>query len=444
MDIYEKIIYKILHLENNIFSYYHNKKDRVDGIYKFFFGCFINNNNTKIYKNKFHFLSEMFDNFYFSNRLKERNIFSYYFYKIQKTYHTLNRFCYLYKVKKANLIVNTDLQLNDIHLGQKNVICIYHNNAKYLFKLEDLLKIVYTSLTNSYLFFSEPFSVKNPYNNLPFGKSILYYIYFYLIKNAQIGYIKNEHLDLFLKFKQCNFNMTCFVDNYEYILRECAIKNYIINSTKTQLQEEIYLMLVSHNTRNMYNKIRIDKNFPTDELVEIMKPYLYLYLKSKYSLVEKNKLISSYYLNRRLLEFQKFNPRFGRKYIIYIHIKDFNDKILETKSHIEFDIKHKKFNTHNEFFMENHLSYKYDMYEVTNNDIDTDNEDNDTNSNTNNVIRQPNNSHINFLVIVNDMIQQQDQGENEDQEQYNEEDDVTIDEEQELTEEEYEDDGSIS
>ena len=170
------IINRLINLDNNIFSLNYDKTDTVSGMHKIFFYNLYNNIQTKTYTSKFCFLNETLNNFYFINKPIERYEFLVFFYKIQKTYHILNRFVFLYKYKKSRLTVSTDLQLNEIKIEDPNVICIYHIGSKYLFKIEELLKIIYISLTNCFSFFSEPLSIKNPYNNIPFGKSILYYI----------------------------------------------------------------------------------------------------------------------------------------------------------------------------------------------------------------------------------------------------------------------------
>lgn len=367
MNTFETIIYKVINIKNNVFSPNYDKTDNIANIHKFFFGGYIGN---KIYKNKFDFLNETVNNFYLSKKLEERNEFINYFNRIQKIYHTLNRFCFLCKFKKAKLIVNTDLQLNEIRIDQKNILLIYHNNCKYLFKIQDLLKIIYTSLTNTYMFFCEPITIKNPYNNLPFEKSVFYYIYFYLINNTYIGYIKHEYIDIFFKFKKCNFNMTKFVDNYEHILRENSIDNYITNSTKLQIKSDILKMIREYNLCYPRYKINIDIEFPTDILIKIMKPYLHLYLTAYYSLVQKNKIDAKYKLNKKLKEFQQFNPSFGRK-IIILKDKIKCGKLVKCKSHTDFNYKHKKFNSYNiQNFMTNHLTYKYNDNNIENDDDD--------------------------------------------------------------------------
>ena len=123
-------------------------------------------------------------------------------------------FIHNYKYKKSNIVVNTDIGLNELIPNSKNVICIFHKNARYLFHINDLINIINTSLTNSYMFFSEPLPIKNPYNNLPFGKSTLYNIYFF------IKYKTNYHCDLLLKFFDCDFNLSLFKIKNEYLLRE--------------------------------------------------------------------------------------------------------------------------------------------------------------------------------------------------------------------------------
>jgi hypothetical protein len=225
MNTFQIITYNTLNINNNIFSHMYDLKDTIKSVHKFFFMHLLNNNLNNKANDKLTFFYDTINNFYFSKSIEAQNEFINYFYKIQKTYHTLNRFCYNYKVRKSKIVVNTDFQLNHLLINDKNTICIYHSGARYLFRIEELLKITYNCLTNTYLFFIDSIPIKNPYNNIPFGKSILYYIYFYIIYNFRIGFINNSHLDLFLKFVKCNFNMTKFVNNYEYILRELSIKN---------------------------------------------------------------------------------------------------------------------------------------------------------------------------------------------------------------------------
>jgi hypothetical protein len=169
--------------------------------------------------------------------------------------------------------------------------------------------------------------------------------------------------------------MTKFVDSYEYILRENAIRNYITNSTKIQIKDDILKMIKEYNVCYQKYMIDISSEFPTDILIKIMSPYLHLYLTAYYSLVPKNKSDAKYRLSRKLKEFQKFNPSFGRKVIVFKN-KIENGRFVRYKSHVDFNTKHKKFNIHtSQNFMNNHLSYKYNDDNIDD-DIDEENHEN--------------------------------------------------------------------
>jgi hypothetical protein len=354
MNTFQIIISKVLKLENNLFSYNY-KKDNIEEIYKIMFYGFFKNISNIVYFN------EIINNFYFINKQIQREKFIMYFSYIKKIYNSLNRFCFLYKYKKSKIMVNKDLQLNNININDKNVICIYHVKSKYLFKLDELLKIIFNSLTNSHLFISSPIPVKNPYNNLPFSKSILYNIYIYFIHNFNIiNYIKYDYIDLFIKFKNCDFNMTKFINKYEHILRDYSINNYIKSSTKLNIISKINEMIKEFNKNLKWNyHINIDKDFPNDILIKVMTPYLILYLNCLNSLIPVIKEQSKKDLYKKLHKFREYNPSFGRKIIISKFYFKKNFKIKLGKQNIVFDDKHIKFNEDNNF-MKNHLSYQYE------------------------------------------------------------------------------------
>jgi len=369
MSTFDLVVKKITSIDNNnIFLPKYNNNDNIYFIDKFFLNDFLLELKDK---SKFMFLQEITKNFYYKNNLQKNNL-TFLFNKIQKIYHILNRLIIRYKYKKSKIIINTDLQLNFINENDKNIICIFHNNLKYLFNINDILKLIYTSLTNSHLFFSQPLCIKNPYNNIPFGKSILYYIYYFLTNNITISSIKNKYIDIFLKFKECNFNMTKFVNKYEHIIRNYSIKNYIKNSSKQLLRIEIDLMIKNFNiNKNNNKKIIIDRNFPNDKLIKIMKPYLHLYFLGEYSLVSLIQRNSIVILNKKLIEFQSFNSKFGRK-ILKIKYKLQNGVNVPCGLSCHFIDNNIKFNLYNiNHFMTNHLSYK------ENNNFNVDNNNNE-------------------------------------------------------------------
>jgi hypothetical protein len=229
-------------------------------------------------------------------------------------------------------------------------MCIFQHNFKYLFHALDLIKITNYALTHCDSFFAEPKPLKNPYNNMPFSKSNLYNIYFYIRYNTTL------RPDLLFKYFDVNFNLTEFNSKYEYILREYSIENYVKNSSINILFVEALRMFSEYNC-SKYNKFRIDTNFPREELVKIMKPYLLLHMQSLYSLVQTKKTRARLILKTKLLNLYKFNSNFGKK-IMYPETKYEFGKSKVIYKHY-FDDKHVPFHKHSHDFLSSHATLNY-------------------------------------------------------------------------------------
>jgi len=365
MTTYNLIIKKLLNTDNNIFSSNYDKTDITDENCKLFFNIFLNNEiNTK---NKFKFFYENLNNIL----LKNKNKFIDYFCKIQKTYNVLNKFIYIYKFNKAKIVVNMDMALNEIKINQKNVLCVFDGNAKYLFLANDIINIIDTALTNNFSFFAQPVCVKNPYNNLPFLKSTLYNMYLFIKFNTYLV------PPLFFYFFYCNFNLSYFTYKYEYLLREASIQNYVFKSPSNILIKETKKMIEEYNDyckKNFKNNIIvIDKDFPQNKLIKIMRPYLLIYFNSNYSLLPYKKIEMRNMLRMLLLKFNKYNPQFGRKKYKILMGYNKNDKKCIVGKIIEFNDKHISFNNkkfQNNSFLTDHLVCKqmiyYDYNEINN------------------------------------------------------------------------------
>jgi hypothetical protein len=318
-------------------------KDCKEPMIQTIFTIFVENQYS--IQKKFGFYQTINNNIFLSSNVK--NEFNTLFFHIQKTYHALNKFVFLYKYNKTKIVVDMDMCLNKININEKNIICIFQNNGKYLFHALDLIKMFYISLTHSDTLFSNPIPLKNPYNNLPFTKSNLYNIYFF------IKYNTNFYSDLYFKFFLSNFNLTLFYQKYEYILREYSIENYIKNTSTNLLYLDTLSMIRSFNRNTTNYKINIDKDFPREKLVKIMKPYLLLYFVNLYSLVKVNKDQAYFQMHIKLMEFSKFNQNFGKKNI-HFEKENFLTKKKEVKK-ICFNDKHISFNKKEDDFLETHL-----------------------------------------------------------------------------------------
>jgi len=309
-------------------------------------------------KNKHIIYKELLTNFLIVNSREETDNFKKMFCKIQRTYNILNRFAYNYKFKRAKIIANLDMCLNELSEGNKNVISIIQINSKYLFNIKDLINIIETSLTNAHSFFAEPKKIKNPYNNVAFNKSTLYNIYFFIRFNT------NYYSELLFKFFDCNFNLTTFKQTYEHILREYVIKNYVYKSTSNILVNEIKYMIDEFNDiceeAGAHYKIEIHDTFPNNKLIKIMQPYLFLFCKALYSYHPVDKKNSTYYFKQGLLRFYKYNPNFGkvRADLVYKMDEKYVNRIVCVKSFEDKYILLNNIENQNNNFLTDHLEYE--------------------------------------------------------------------------------------
>jgi len=359
MHTFHLISKKIVSIDNNTSHIFSN-------IHKINFFIFFQKEYS--IQNKFTFLNEILKNIFNSYEIKEE--FVEYFNKIQKTYHAFSRLAFIYRYKKAKIMVDTDLIMNEINENNKFVYCLFQNNCKYLFTVHELIKIIHNSIANSCHFFSSPIPIKNPYSNIILNKSTLYNIYFFIKSKTLL------HPELFYYFFKTNFNMSKFYSEYQHLLRNFAVKNYLNNHSKDVIYNDVEYMINEYNELIKYrnHQIIIDHTFPKDLLIEIMTPYLLLFIKSHFSFMYTDRLLAKNLLKQKLYEFSKFNPQFGRK----IH-KTISFSIDNTKTGIfHYNTKHISFNESENIkdrneFMQNHSSK---LIEEVNDDSD-DSDDSD-------------------------------------------------------------------
>lgn len=308
---------------------------------------------------KFKLLQDGFTNIFYDTLIRDAHINI--FYKLQKVYRCMCRLAFIYKFKRAKLQVSTDLLLNDLTPTDKNVLTIFDSNSKYLFTLGDLINIFSASLCNSSYFIPLPIACKNPYNNLPFSKANLYNIYFFILQN------KIKVPVIIQNYFLCNFSLRRFEVENKRLIHEISIKCYVNNSPPAYLYSSITDMLYEHN--RCKPRLKIHPEFPLNKLVEIMRPYLILYYKSKYSgsrlLNRKNHSL----LCKKMKEFKRFNPNFGKK------MKAINSMTIGwigqppsavfNENHIMYSLR----NEDESAFKKSHLSV--DAYSTDNNDTDT-------------------------------------------------------------------------
>jgi hypothetical protein len=253
-------------------------------------------------KNKYNKIKKILDNIFIDNETKKAflNNIS----KAQRVYRGFSKLAQVYKYKKSELQITTNMMFDEIEPNHRNTIKIYHEGSLYLFTKYDLSRIINNSLINSPYYFAEPLIIRNPYNNVPFSKSILYTIYFRLIDNPL------KFPVLFHNFVWLDFDLHLFRAENECLIREQYFREYIYNTTNEVMNCEIRSML----STCCPNYINIVDDFPIIDLIRIFRPYYYLYLVSQYHIggLEKKKMASEY-LTHRLYELYLYNPLFGRE-----------------------------------------------------------------------------------------------------------------------------------
>ena len=290
-------------LEKTLFScmlcdYYRPNIKSLDGLSK-------SPNHTSIKrKNKFQmFYDIIWIHPFLSTEEKERLLL--FFCKIQRTYHAFLSLKKIWVFKRAIVAVDQDLFLNPIdQCHPKTFVCL-QDGKKYYFILSDLMKIMDRALTQHDHFDLEAYYPKNPYTNLPFSKSMMYNFYFYI---NQMGILIPT---LFHLFFLEDFNINNFVSKYDSIILKQIIKNYVFHANSTNFLHSILDMI----DENKYTcQWAIDSDFPDDKLMDIMRPYAYIYYLILYGKLSETRFMEmSSFLYHRLFVFWKFNPNFGKK-----------------------------------------------------------------------------------------------------------------------------------
>ena len=316
-------------------------------------------------ESKFKWLDSVMNNQFLSPEQKIE--FLYVFSMAQKVRTSLSRFIFLVKYKKARVYNISDLFGDSFDsIKPENMITILENNTKYVFPVKELINIMNTALSHSVHFFGEPIACKNPYTNIPFKKSSLYNIYFAIRNSTFIMPI------LLHQYFLSNFNLTRYAEENEWLIR-----SYCIDSYSSHISSDSIRLLVSgmFDDCNL-SRCPIDRDFPKDKLIEIMRPYIKLYYKGKYSLQNSKCNEYMYRLKVKLRMFIEHNPIFGRKKIIYkmgtFSKKKIVDKVLFNDDHIDF---HKKKST--DLFLKSHLTNNPETILNYGEDEDTDVQDSD-------------------------------------------------------------------
>jgi len=261
-------------------------------------------------KQKYAILSTIFRNRFLDEACREKVIDMYC--KNQRRYLALCRFAYLWKVKKAYTCVESDLYLNTIEPTKNNTFVLFQNNKKYCFIISDLIKTLEYAVCHEWEDEFDVISKKpcNPYNKQPFQNHDLFNIYFHMRFNMDVVIPSFFHL-WFLE----QFDLSTFLIKHKRLLRKICIKHHVFNVSNTSIliYKDIRIMLFDNN---FTRKWLIHDDFPKETLVDLMRPYLYMFYLIYYDVLEYEEIVLyEATLALELMKCYKCNPLFGRRTI---------------------------------------------------------------------------------------------------------------------------------
>jgi hypothetical protein len=184
----------------------------------------------------------------------------------QQHYHAFRCLAYRWRIRTSVTHNLLDFSLSPIDTQSRHAFPVYQGRNCYWFYLWDLRKHWMHSLTNlaSYLFCS-PVDFRNPYTNLPFRKSDLYNIYFRM-KDTMVTIPP-----LLTLYFQMNFSIHVLCKYHLNDFLMPTVDDFMKNGAEEDILFEEDNMVIELNLdRQMFAHLSL-------------KPYVRLYLLSKYS-----------------------------------------------------------------------------------------------------------------------------------------------------------------
>jgi hypothetical protein len=238
--------------------------------------------------------------------------------------------------------------MNPIQPGDKNTFVLVQNNMKYMFRIQELMSSIHTSLSHCVHFFPDPIVCKNPHTNIPLKKSDLYNIYFAIRETDYMMPV------LFHNYFLSNFHFNQFVRMNQHIINGEYLNTYVENNCFEKIIEYVRDMFETYDL-----KCRIHESFPKDKLFTVMKPYLKLYFISNFSNSEITKRRAMRILEKKLHKFVAYNSHFGKRKVKLTSVNPFQNI---KKCEYYYDEKHVPFfEKYKENFMTSHLDEHEEM-----------------------------------------------------------------------------------
>ena len=236
--------------------------------------------------------------------------------QVHRCYRGFTRLAYVWKYKRAPLVVSQDMCMEEIDTRKSYAFELFQQNKRFYFSVSDLINVIRNALINSCdgSFFVTSKRPTNPYNNCEFALHDLYNLYFHMRLKMCVTIPEFFHLWYLDKF---NFNVYCI--RRDRMLKRLCIETYVNNAMASDhmVVEDIFEMIAE----NKYTRTwLIHKDFPLKTLVEIMRPYLRVFYLVNYDILDHDEeLMCRTTLELKLRQFYLYNPNFGRRSIETSH-----------------------------------------------------------------------------------------------------------------------------
>ncbi len=256
-------------------------------------------------RNKYDALNDQLKNLFLSK--DKRDALLEYFMKAQKIYWTFKRFARKIYIKNhiKESPHSVDLTLNPLSSHPEHLkVKIIQNDIVYTFFINDIIKIINSSLTYAPDMFSEPTQPKNPYINLPFTTGNLLAIYNFVAASNKVM------PKLLHAYFLSEFNIPKFHIEYESLIREEVLKKFYDDASERKLYSDIIIMLRYH--KRSCRGLRIHPEFEKNKVIKSFKCMLIHNLQCQYSYQPTKRLFSKRIIKQYLEKFVENNPEFGR------------------------------------------------------------------------------------------------------------------------------------
>ena len=298
VTILEKIVPNVVIENNPVFIFPDPRRETRDFIDEYFVRSFLN-------RNKFDALNDQLKNIFLTSEKREINLN--HFMQAQKIYWIFKRFgrkIYVKNhVKDSPHTVDITLTPLDHHPDSLKVKFI-QKDILYTFFVNDLIKIINSSLTYAPDLFSEPTEPKNPYINLPFTISNLFSIYSFIANSNKVM------PKLLHAYFLCDFSIPKFHIEYESLIREEVLKKHYDDASNTKLYNDIIIML--RRNKRYCRSLRIHPEFDKSLVIKEFRCMLEHNLITQFSYQPTKRLFSKRLIRNYLERFVERNPIFGR------------------------------------------------------------------------------------------------------------------------------------